>query len=222
MATGATEILGVRGRAAAKLRSVRHLTRDELTAGLDHIARSPADGGRVELIVRRPQPGEREVLAEGTLHFDHGLVGDGWRVRGSTRTVDGEPHPDMQLNLMNARVAALVAIDPNRRALAGDQLYVDLDLSEDNLPPGTRLTLGSAVIEITDQPHRGCAKFSARFGLEALRFVNSEAGQTLRLRGLNARVVVPGTVRVGDPVEKVPPAPETPAPTTHHATSTPL
>ncbi|MEA2901093.1 MAG: hypothetical protein QOH36_980 [Actinomycetota bacterium] len=199
---------------------MRHLTRDELAAGLDHIARSPADGGRVELIVRRPLPGEREVLAEGILHLDHGLVGDGWRVRGSTRSADGGPHPDMQLNLMNARVAALVAVDPDRRGLAGDQLYVDLDLSQRNLPPGTRLALGSAVIEITDQPHRGCAKFSARFGLEALRFVNSEAGQTLRLRGINSRVVVAGTVRVGDLVEKLPPAPATAVPLSHHASST--
>jgi hypothetical protein len=203
-----------------KLRPVRHLTRDELAAGLDHITRSPADGGRVELIVRRPQPGEREVLAEGTLHLDDGLVGDCWRVRGSTRTPDGGPHPDKQLNLMNARVAALIAVDPDRRALAGDQLYVDLDLSVDNLPPGTRLALGSAVIEITDQPHRGCGKFSARFGLEALRFVNSDAGQTLRLRGTNARVVVAGTVRVGDLAQKVPPAPPTTVPKNQHASST--
>ncbi len=109
----------------------------------------------------------------------------------------------MQLNVMNARVVALVAVDPDRRALAGDQLYVDLDLSVDNLPPGTRLALGSAVIEVTDQPHKGCAKFSTRFGVEALRFVNSEEGRARRLRGLNAKVVVGGTVRVGDPIEKL-------------------
>jgi hypothetical protein len=186
---------------------VHHLTLAELHAGLDHIARSPADGGRVELIVRRPEPGEREVLAEGTLHLDHGLVGDGWRVRGSTRTDDGTSHPDMQLNLMNARVAALVAVDADRRPLAGDQLYLDLDLSERNLPAGTRLALGSAVIEVTDQPHRGCGKFSARFGLAALRFVNTDEALGLRLRGANAKVVVGGTVRVGDAVAKVPPPP---------------
>ncbi|HEX7277029.1 MAG TPA: hypothetical protein VF244_06610 [Acidimicrobiales bacterium] len=182
---------------------MRHLTRDELAAGLDHIAGSPADVGRVELIVRRPAEGEREVLAEGTLDLENGLVGDTWRVRESKRTDDGSPHPDMQLNVMNARVAALIAADPDRRALAGDQLYVDLDLSEDNLPPGTRLALGSAVIQVTDQPHRGCAKFSARFGVDALRFVNSEEGRLLRLRGMNTKVVVAGTVRVGDPIEKL-------------------
>ena len=186
---------------------MRHLTAEELEAGLGHIAGSPADGGRVELIVRRPEPGEREELTEGTLDLDHGLVGDGWRTLGSRRTEDGSSHPDMQLKLMNARVAALVAVDPDRRSLAGDQLYVDLDLSERNLPAGTRLALGSAVIEVTDQPHRGCAKFSSRFGLAAFRFVSTKEGCLLRLRGLNAKVVVGGTVRVGDAVAKVPPLP---------------
>jgi MOSC domain-containing protein YiiM len=111
----------------------------------------------------------------------------------------------MQLNVINARFSALIATDTDHRALAGDQLHLDLDLSEANLPPGTRLELGSAVIEVTEQPHTGCAKFSARFGRDALRFVNSPTGRSLRLRGLNARVVTPGTFRVGDPVRKVAP-----------------
>jgi MOSC domain-containing protein YiiM len=132
-------------------------------------------------------------------------VGDTWKDRPSTRTDDGTPHPDMQLNAMSARVVAFLAEDPERRALAGDQLYRDLDLSHENLPAGTRLTIGSAVVEVTDQPHTGCAKFTERFGLEALRWVNSDDGKRLRLRGLNAKVVVPGTVRPGDRVEKVPP-----------------
>jgi hypothetical protein len=186
---------------------VRFLTADELAAGLDHVTRSPREVGRVELIVRRPQPGERDVLAEGTLDPAHGLVGDGWRVLPSKLTADGLAHSDMQLKVMNARMAALVAVDPDRRPLAGDQLYVDLDLSVENLPPGTRLALGSAVIEVTDQPHKGCAKFSTRFGVEALRFVNTAYALALRLRGLNAKVVVGGTVRVGDTIEKVPAAP---------------
>ncbi len=186
--------------------AVHHRTRDELAAGLDDIARSPADGGRVELIVRRPSPGARRILAEGTLDPDLGLVGDGWRVLGSPDTPDGSSHPDMQLNVMNSRVAALLAVDPDRRALAGDQLYLDLDLSVDNLPPGSRLALGSAVIEVTDQPHLGCPKFSAHFGGAALRFVNSRAGRSLRLRGINAKVITGGTVRVGDRVEKLPAA----------------
>jgi hypothetical protein len=180
-----------------------HLTTDELTAALDHLRGAPAEVGLVELVVRRPSPGEREVLDEGALDLVDGLVGDGWKTRGSGRTDDGSAHPDMQLNVINARVSSLVAIDPERRALAGDQLHIDLDLSEANLPPGTRLALGSAVIEVTDQPHTGCVKFVERFGRDAMRFVNSEVGRQLRLRGLNAKVVVAGTVRPGDEIRKV-------------------
>jgi MOSC domain-containing protein YiiM len=182
---------------------MEHLTMTRLEQGVDHIRLSPADEGRVELIVRRPAVDEREVVNEATLDTAEGLVGDTWRMRGSKRTPDGSSHPDMQLNVMNARAASLVAGSAERRHLAGDQLYVDLDLSETNLPPGTRLELGSAVIEITDQPHRGCAKFAARFGNDALRFVNSAIGCELRLRGVNARVVVPGTVRTGDTIRKL-------------------
>lgn len=181
----------------------QHLPAAALAAGLPHIRRSPRDSGRLDLIVRRPAEDEREVLDEGVLSLADGLVGDTWKVRGSTRTPDGTAHPDMQLNLINARVSSLVAGGGERRPLAGDQLHLDLDLSEDNLPPGTRLQIGSAVIEITEQPHRGCSKFSARFGVEALRFVNSDVGVGLRLRGANARVVVGGVVRVGDTVTKL-------------------
>jgi hypothetical protein len=183
---------------------VGHLSITELEAGLDDVRESPSDGGKVELIVRRPAVDEREVLAEGTLDADTGLAGDTWQARGSTRTTDGSPHPGMQLTVINARAALLVARDPDRRMLAGDQLYVDLDLSPANLPPGARLALGSAVIEVTDQPHLGCAKFAARFGKDAWRFVNSKVGRELRLRGLNARVVVAGTVRPGDVIRKLP------------------
>jgi hypothetical protein len=132
-----------------------------------------------------------------------GLVGDNWAVRGSTRTADGSSHPDMQLNIMNARVIDLVAQDRARWPLAGDQLYIDLDLSADNLPPGTRLALGSAVIEVTPEPHTGCQKFVSRFGLDAMKFVNSPTRKELRLRGINARVVQPGVIRVGDVVRKL-------------------
>jgi MOSC domain-containing protein YiiM len=180
-----------------------HRTREELDAFLAEVEAAPAEVGTLELLVRRPAVGEREVLEEGELDLAVGLVGDTWKDRPSTRTDDGTPHPDMQLNVMSARVVAFLAQDPERRALAGDQLYLDLDLSHENLPAGTRLTIGSAVVEVTDQPHTGCAKFTERFGLEALRWVNSDDGKRLRLRGLNAKVVVPGLVRRGDRVAKV-------------------
>jgi hypothetical protein len=181
-----------------------HRTTDELEAALDHITAAPADLGAVDLVVSRPAEGEREVLAEGTLDPAQGLVGDNWLARGSRHTEDGSAEPDRQLNVINSRLSRFVAVDPDRRALAGDQLHLDLDLSQANLPPGTRLELGSAVIEVTEPPHLGCDKFVARFGKEAMRFVNSPRGRELRLRGLNARVVVAGTVRPGDTVTKLP------------------
>jgi hypothetical protein len=182
---------------------VTHLTIAELEAGLDTIRRSPGDNGRLELIVRRPQVDAREVLDEGHLDLVAGLVGDTWSVRSSSRTEDGSPHPDMQLNIMNARVIALLARERDRWPLAGDQLYVDMDLSYENLPPGTRLALGSAVIAVTDQPHTGCKKFMARFGREALEFISSPVGKRLNMRGINARVVRPGVIRVGDVAKKL-------------------
>jgi hypothetical protein len=181
-----------------------HRTTDELEAAVDHFRSAPADVGRVELVVARPAENERVVLAEGSLDLAEGLLGDNWRSRGSSSTEDGSAHPDRQLNVINARLSAFVAVDPDRRALAGDQLHLEFDLSHANLPAGTRLALGSAVIEVTEPPHLGCEKFVARFGRDAMRFVNSPLGRELRLRGLNARVVVAGTVRPGDEVRKVP------------------
>ena len=183
--------------------AVRHLTTSELEVGLDEIIQSPKDRGVLEMIVRRPKVGEREILDEGQLDLVDGLVGDTWKMRHSQRTADGTPHPDMQLNLINARLVALVSQDRSRWHLAGDQLYVDLDLSAANLPPGTRLSIGSAVIEVTAEPHLGCAKFVERFGLEAMKFVNDQARRSLNLRGINARVVESGVVRVGDAVGKL-------------------
>lgn len=180
-----------------------HLTGSELEAGLPHIREAPVDHGTVKLIVQRPDVEEREVVDEVELDPEVGVVGDNWRVRGSSSTADGSAHPEKQVTVMNARVAGLLAGDPERRPLAGDQLYVDLDVSIDNLPPGTRLRIGGAEIEVSEPPHTGCAKFSRRFGVDALRFVNSPEGKRLRLRGLNARVVEGGTVRTGDPVSKL-------------------
>jgi hypothetical protein len=182
---------------------IRHLTMAELEAGLADALESPGNEGVLELIVRRPEVDAREVLASGELDVVEGLVGDNWRRRPSSRTADGGAHPDMQINLMNARVIALVAGARERWPLAGDQLFVDLDLSEANLPPWTKLAIGSAVLEVTDQPHTGCGKFVARFGLDAMKFVNSPDGRRQRLRGLNARVVRPGTIATGDVVRKI-------------------
>jgi hypothetical protein len=181
----------------------KHLTMAELEAGLDAIRRSPKDEGVIAMIVRRPKVDAREVLEEGELDLVEGLVGDTWKVRGSSRTPDGAAHPDMQLNVMNARVIALLAREKDRWPLAGDQLFIDMDVSSENLPPGTRLALGSAVIEVTDQPHTGCKKFEARFGLDALKLVNSPLGRQLQLRGVNAKVSQPGLIRVGDFVKKI-------------------
>ena len=182
---------------------VVHRTWAELEAQLDHFLGSPQDDGVLELVVARPAAGKRLVLYEGRLDVDLGLVGDSWSTRPCRLTPDRSPHPGMQLNLMNSRVAAAVAVDPARRALAGDQLYVDLDLSEANLPTGTRLAIGSAVVEVTDVPHTGCKKFVGYFGVEAMRFVNGRLGRPLRARGINARVAVAGTVRPGDRVIKL-------------------
>lgn len=171
-----------------------HLDLSTLQDGVDEIRRSPADGGTVELIVRRPAEDAREVLTEGRLDDASGLVGDAWQ--------HGKADPERQITVMNSRAVALVATSRERWPLAGDQLYVDLDLSGENLPAGTRLAIGSAVIEVTKPPHRGCKKFAARFGLDALRLVNSEQGYALNLRGINARVVTGGVIRPGDQVRK--------------------
>ena len=182
---------------------MRHLTTEQLEAGLDEIRRSPKDEGVLKLIVRRQAENEREVLDAGELDLVDGLAGDNWRTRGSSSTIDGLSNPDKQLNIMNSRAAALVAQSEDRWPLAGDQLFVDLDLSSENLPAGTRLAIGSAIIEITPPPHTGCKKFVARFGPDAMRFVNSVVGKELHLRGVCARVVRPGTIRKNDMIKKL-------------------
>jgi len=183
---------------------LQHETLTQLEESLDHIRQAPADSGTVELIARRPAEDEREILPEARLDLQDGLEGDTWRSRGSSRTPDGGASLDAQLTLMNARAAAAIAGGRERWALAGDQMYVDLDISRANLPPGSRVQIGSAVIEFSETPHTGCAKFSGRFGVDALKFVNSPVGRDLRLRGANCRVVVGGSVRQGDTIRKLP------------------
>jgi hypothetical protein len=179
-----------------------HRTAEELDAGLDEVRAAPADHGVVRLIVRRPAVDAREALAEGELDPASGLVGDGWRARaGDPDGADADRYA--QVTLMNARYAQLIAGDPERWQQAGDQLYVDLDLSTTNLPAGSRIAVGSAVLRISEEPHTGCAKFSARFGSPAWRLANSPLGRELRLRGANASVLTAGVVRQGDVVTKL-------------------
>jgi MOSC domain-containing protein YiiM len=167
-----------------------------LEHGLAWIREAPTGAGSVELVVRRPREGQRTVLDEGLLTAAEGLVGDDWSNRDGHR-------PDRQLTLMNARVIGLIAGPRERWPLAGDQLYVDLDLSEENLPPRTRLRIGSALVEVSDALHTGCAKFTERFGSDAIRFVNQPPGRSLRLRGMYARIVEDGAVRPGDVISKL-------------------
>lgn len=177
-----------------------HRTTKELEAQVDHIQAAPSDSGVIELIVRRPAGAAREVIQRGELDPEIGLVGDNWRSRAEA--MDPTPDRHNQLTLMNARVTQAVAGAPARWPLAGDQIYVDLDLSVANLPPGTRLAVGDAIIEISSTPHTGCAKFAERFGAEALRFVNVGPGRDGRYRGVNAHVVAGGSFALGDRITK--------------------
>jgi len=181
---------------------MEHLTTSQLEAGLDDIRKSPMDYGILELIVCRPEVGMREVRQAGELSLTDGLIGDSWKKRPSSKTADGSPHPEMQINIMNSRAAALVTQRPERWAEAGDQLFVDMNLGPANLPVGTQLQIGSAVVEVTSPPHTGCSKFMERFGRDATKFVNSPVGRELNLRGINARVIQPGVIHVGDRITK--------------------
>jgi len=183
---------------------VTPITAAELEAGCARVLEAPPDGGTVELLVVRPEPGSRRVVTEVEVDPAVGIVGDCWLRRGSRRTPDGAADPRMQVTLVNARFVALIAGDRSRWPLAGDQVYVDLELGGVNLPPGTRLALGTSVLEVADAPHTGCAKFAERFGADAARFVNSALGRAHNLRGINTRVVTGGVARTGDVVVKVP------------------
>ena len=185
---------------------VDHPTKEQLEAGFGHVLQSPKDNGPLVKIVRRPDVSQREVSAAGELDADLGLVGDNWKVRANPTTPDGKADPVAQITMMNARFLSRIAQSEERWELSGDQLLIDLDLSIENLPPGTRLRVGSAVIEVSKKPHTGCAKFAARFGQDALRFVSTPEGRALRLRGANAKVVQSGAIRVGDEAVKLPPA----------------
>lgn len=181
----------------------KHLSMDELNAGLTEILNSPQDSGVVRAIVIRPRTDERHSLDTCQLSPELGVHGDNWADGCWKSLPDGSPDPDVQVTIMNARAIDLIAVERERWELAGDNLYVDMDLSEENLPVGQRLQLGTAILEITSQPHNGCKKFVARFGSDAVKFVNSPEGKRLNLRGIYAKIVQPGVVSVGDTVEKV-------------------
>jgi len=181
----------------------KHLTKAELEQGLAGSGESPADMGTLEMIVSRPEVEERLVVEQAVLDVDEGLRGDNWLKRGSKLTDDGSAHPDSQIAIMNSRIIHLLAGDRARWPLAGDQLYIDLDLSSENLPPGQRISIGTALLEITGLAHTGCSKFTERFGHDAIRFVNSVEGRQSRYRGLYARVIQTGSVKVGDIVKKI-------------------
>jgi hypothetical protein len=175
----------------------------ELEAALDHLRQAPKDDGVLQLIVCRPDVDQRQEMDHAELDTMSGLIGDNWHVRPSSKTPDGSPHPEMQINIMNVRVTALVAQERERWPLAGDQLYIDMDLSRENLPAGSRIQVGSAVLEVSPLPHTGCAKFVSRFGADAMKFVNSPLGKELCLRGINAKVVQTGTIKVGQTAKKI-------------------
>lgn len=180
-----------------------HRTMDELETGLAHVAAAPRDRGTVEMIVLRPEVDQRTTPDQAVLTVDGGVEGDTWPARGSRHTEDGGANPEQQIAVMNARYLDLIAGGRDRWPLAGDQLVVDLDLSQDALQPGDQLQLGDAVVEVTPHPHKGCAKFRDRFGLAAVQFANGRVGTPMRLRGLYVRVVLGGTVRVGDTIGRV-------------------
>jgi hypothetical protein len=179
-----------------------HRALAEIERAAARIGRSPTDNGTVEMIVSRPFVDERRVLDQGVLDTTHGLRGDSWEARGAS-TPDGTADPLRQITVMNSRVLASIASDRDRWQLAGDQLIVDLDLSIDSLPAGTRLQIGEAVTEVTEPPHTGCSKFAGRFGVDALAWANGPAGRRQRRRGMHVRVLVSGTVRPGDAIRRL-------------------
>ena len=181
----------------------RHLNREELQAGLPHILASPDDDGVLEAIVVRPVSEERREVTQCRLTLAGGVESDHWANGCWKSTESGDPHPDVQICIMNARCIGLIAQERENWAPAGDNLFIDMNLTPDNMPPGQRIAVGSVILEITDTPHKGCAKFIRRYGRDACVFVNTGDGDRYKLRGIYARVVQDGTVRTGDRVRKI-------------------
>lgn len=175
----------------------------ELELGIEEIKASPKDNGVLEMIVRRPETETREIIHAGEINLENGLAGDNWKARGSSAMPDGSADPEAQITLMNTRVIQLLSGDKENWQWAGDQLFVDMDLGIENLPPHSRIQIGSAILEISAKPHTGCKKFSGRFGVEALAFISTPLGKSLRMRGVNAKVIQSGEIKVGDVVKKL-------------------
>ena len=180
-----------------------HRTFEELEAGLTQIRDAPGEQGTLRLIVARTEVDERQIVEQGELTTAGGLEGDNWLARGDRHTEDGSADPLRQITIMNSRVLELIAGATEQWPAAGDQLYADFDISEANAPSGSHLKIGNATLEVTEAPHLGCHKFRARYGRDALHWVNSETGMALKLRGINTRVIHPGTIRTGDPIKKL-------------------
>ena len=195
--------LRVEGEVKGAIMTVNHLDMNGLEAGIDYILDTPADKGLVRMIVSRPETGIRKILKSASLDTIEGLIGDNWKDRGSSSTSDKSADPETQITIMNSRVIELIAHSSDRWKLAGDQLFIEIDISRNNLPPGSKLKVGSAIIEVSGKPHTGCQKFSQRFGLDALKFVSTPMARELCFRGINARVMKSGIVTVGDIVNKV-------------------
>lgn len=179
------------------------LTLDELWTGWEQIDPSPTETGTIKMIVRRPEVEKREEVQEAEFDTKEGLIGDNWLARGSSSRPDGSANPEAQITLMNSRVVDLIAGDRSRWAIAGDQLFVDFDLSMENLPTGSRIQLGEVIMEISETPHTGCAKFAKRYGAYARKWVMTDEGKQLRLRGVNAQVIQGGKITCDDKITKL-------------------
>ena len=182
---------------------VKIFSKAELEAQLPEIQAAPKLRGSLDLIVIRPAVDQRKVLKSAELCLERGLIGDSWITRSSRHTSDKSPWIEMQLNIMSSRVIQAVTGDLKRWPLAGDQLFIDLDLSLENLPIGSQISIGETIIEVTAPPHTACKKFRVRYGDDAFRFINNPATKNMRLRGLNAKIIRGGTIESGSIVHKL-------------------
>lgn len=181
----------------------KDLSTEEIEAGIENIKASPKDNGVLQMIVRRPETETREIISTAKINLENGLDGDNWKSRGSKHTPDNSANPEAQITLMNSRVINLLTNEKDLWQLAGDQLFVDIDLSIENFPPLSKLQIGDVILQISATPHTGCKKFSGRFGVDALAFISTPLGKSLRLRGVNTKVIQSGEIQVGDVVKKI-------------------